>query len=91
MTCGCVPTKAEVVESNLFSCERSCSRSLKKFAARSSELENQLLRFVGDHTAGDPPVPIPNTVVKPRRADGTARESVWECRSLPALKKGHVA
>jgi hypothetical protein len=26
--------------------------------------------------------------VKPRRADCTARESVWECRSLPALNKG---
>ena len=41
------------------------------------------LKFVGDLTAGDPPVPIPNTEVKPRRADCTARESVWESRSLP--------
>ena len=40
--------------------------------------------FVGDLTAGDPPVPIPNTEVKPRRADCTARESVWESRSSPA-------
>ena len=40
--------------------------------------------FVGDLTAGVPPVPIPNTEVKPRRADGTARESVWEIRSSPA-------
>ena len=39
---------------------------------------------VGDLTAGVPPVPIPNTEVKPRRADCTARESVWESRSLPA-------
>ena len=42
----------------------------------SSELEAhsaQLLRVVGDFTAGVPPVPIPNTEVKPRRADGTAR------------------
>src|SRR5256885_16818987 len=46
------------------------------------------LNFVGDLTAGDPPVPIPNTEVKPRRADGTARESVWERRSSPALNKG---
>jgi hypothetical protein len=30
-------------------------------------------QVVGDLTAGDPPVPIPNTEVKPRRADGTAR------------------
>ena len=42
-------------------------------------------REVGNHTAGDPPVPIPNTEVKPRWADCTARESVWESRSLPAL------
>ena len=41
-------------------------------------------QVVGDHTAGVPPVPIPNTEVKPRRADCTARVSVWESRSLPA-------
>ena len=37
----------------------------------------------GDFTAGEIPVPIPNTEVKPRRADCTARESVWESRSSP--------
>ena len=31
----------------------------------------------------DTPVPIPNTMVKPQRADGTARETVWESRMLP--------
>ena len=36
--------------------------------------------FAGDHTARVTPVPIPNTEVKPRWADGTARESVWERR-----------
>src|SRR5580693_10274726 len=46
-------------------------------------------QVVGDLTAGAPPVPIPNTEVKPRRADCTARESVWESRSLPALNKGY--
>ena len=40
--------------------------------------------IAGDQTAGVTPVPIPNTEVKPRRADGTARESVWERRSSPA-------
>ena len=29
------------------------------------------------------PVPIPNTEVKPLRADGTARAAVWESRSPP--------
>ena len=37
----------------------------------------------GDLTAGEIPVPIPNTEVKPRWADCTARESVWESRSSP--------
>ena len=35
---------------------------------------------VGDHTAGVTPVPIPNTAVKPRWADCTARVTVWESR-----------
>ena len=38
------------------------------------------IRLAGEHTARVTPVPIPNTEVKPRRADGTARESVWEIR-----------
>jgi hypothetical protein len=45
----------------------------------------QLLAFPGGHTAGATPVPIPNTEVKPRRADDTARVTVWERRSLPGL------
>ena len=35
----------------------------------------------GDHSEGVPPVPIPNTEVKPFSADGTA--FWWESRSLP--------
>src|SRR5207248_3648102 len=57
----------------------------RDFGSRLGRRENAL-NFVGDLTAGVPPVPIPNTAVKPRRADGTARESVWERRSSPALK-----
>lgn len=34
--------------------------------------------------SGDTPVPIPNTMVKTRAADGTALETVWESRWLPA-------
>ena len=33
------------------------------------------------------PVPIPNTMVKPQTADGTALETVWESRWPPKLKK----
>ena len=32
---------------------------------------------------GDTPVPIPNTMVKTKAADGTALETVWESRWLP--------
>ena len=39
--------------------------------------------FSGDFGEGETPVPIPNTAVKPLRADGTARASVWESRSSP--------
>ena len=36
---------------------------------------------------GDTPVPIPNTKVKTKAADGTALETVWESRRLPGLKR----
>src|SRR5436305_2485145 len=49
-------------------------------------MDQQSRNEVGDHTAGVTPVPIPNTAVKPRRADCTARETVWESRSSPDLK-----
>lgn len=38
----------------------------------------------GDHSAGETPVPIPNTAVKPRCADGTAGATWWESTSSPA-------
>src|SRR5437879_10843862 len=65
-------------------------RSAQFEVAESWRLRADSCNFVGDLTAGVPPVPIPNTEVKPRRADGTARESVWERRSLPALNKSHA-
>ena len=42
-------------------------------------------KFAGGHRIRVTPVPIPNTEVKPDTADGTAWETVWESRSLPAL------
>ncbi len=33
------------------------------------------------------PVPIPNTEVKLFSADGTARDSLWESRTLPVHKR----
>src|SRR5712691_8940459 len=43
------------------------------------------LKVSGGNTARVTPVPIPNTEVKPRRADDTARVTVWERRSPPGL------
>ncbi len=74
----------------IYSVVRDCAQrsfTNQKFAALISpqrdlglEARSSLLQVVGNHTAGDPPVPIPNTEVKPRWADCTARESVWESR-----------
>ena len=40
-------------------------------------------RFLVAMRFGDTPVPIPNTKVKTKAADGTALETVWESRWLP--------
>src|ERR1035441_4119100 len=45
-----------------------------------------VIQFLGGLSERDPPVPIPNTAVKPLSPDGTARASVWESRKLPGLK-----
>ena len=47
--------------------------------------------FLGGYAEGVTPVPIPNTEVKPLRADGTAWVAVWESRSPPGIimKKPH--
>src|SRR5690606_28995467 len=41
----------------------------------------------GGDSGGDPPVPIPNTEVKPSSADGTGGGSPRESRSLPGGQK----
>ena len=41
----------------------------------------------GDNGEMDPPVPIPNTEVKPFSADGTWLETTWESRTLPDSTK----
>ncbi len=48
-------------------------------------IRQNVAKFTGDHTARVPPVPIPNTAVKPRRADGTARVGAWEIRTSPVI------
>ena len=41
----------------------------------------------GDYGERDPPVPMPNTEVKPFSADGTWLETTWESRTLPDSTK----
>ena len=43
----------------------------------------------GGHTGGATPVPIPNTEVKPSKADATAAVRPWESRTLPGFKRVH--
>ena len=38
---------------------------------------------------GATPVPIPNTEVKPSRADDTAAARLWESRALPGSSEAH--
>ena len=44
-----------------------------------------LNRFSGGHSEKAIPDPIPNSVVKLLCADGTARFSLWESRTLPGI------
>ena len=39
---------------------------------------------------GETPVPIPNTMVKARAADGTMLETAWESRWLPDSFKNYI-
>ncbi len=41
--------------------------------------------FPGDDAGRATPVPIPNTEVKPSRADGTAGATLWESRKSPGF------
>jgi hypothetical protein len=49
-----------------------------------------LFKVCGGYFGGVTPVPIPNTEVKPTRADGTAREAARESRSLPHFLKARL-
>ena len=50
-------------------------------AARGGSHEQTM--YSGDDSKEDPPVPIPNTVVKLFRVDDTWRGTAWESRTLP--------
>ena len=57
------------------------SRGLERPATARSR--SSLTTDFGGHSGGVTPVPIPNTAVKPTRADGTWGETPWESRSPP--------
>ena len=50
---------------------------------RKARRRAQARRISGDNSLRDPPVPIPNTEVKPQHADGTWLETARESRSSP--------
>ena len=54
------------------------------------ELSRIAQEFLVAMRPGETPVPIPNTTVKARTADGTALETVWESRRPPEFKKESV-
>ena len=56
-------------------------------AGRGSEREASLRKVSGDDSWRAPPVPIPNTEVKPPHADGTELGTAWESRTLPGSRK----
>jgi hypothetical protein len=63
-----------------------CSVKLNMTKSRIAEnfgLCHKTGKISGGDSEGDPPVPIPNTAVKPFSADDTWGETPWESRSLP--------
>ena len=68
---------------------RRSSATLSKTRRRQRRRDGQKPKskeFLGGYAEGVTPVPIPNTEVKPLRADDTARVAVWESRSPPGIK-----
>ena len=72
--------------------ERLIGKRLRKFRSRmlcscQGVREKDKFTISGDDGEGVPPVPIPNTEVKPFSADGTWLETTWESRTLPDSMK----
>ena len=54
---------------------------------RAARTNQDVFNVPGGLAGGATPVPIPNTEVKPSKADDTAAERQWESRTLPGYKK----
>ena len=75
-------------------------KALKRLASKSLVVKEQkedkdipkgVCNISGGKGKGDPPVPMPNTEVKPFRADGTWLETARESRSLPDSNYSSIA
>ena len=66
-----------------------CSRATPPARREAAQFEV----LSGGDSDGDPPVPIPNTEVKPASADGTWGADPWESRTPPGtlLARGAVS
>src|SRR4029453_13792686 len=66
-------------------CSRSlsCSGLCSELAPFNHRIPADPRHRFGGHGGGETPGPIPNPEVKPSSADGTARATGWESRSLP--------
>ena len=73
--------KAEEAKQNTQSSNAKQSEKAELNRLRSET--QQPHRISGDNSLRDPPVPIPNTEVKPQHADGTWLETARESRSSP--------
>jgi hypothetical protein len=69
---------------NCFACDES---GPSKYSSRHPANAVAGEQVLGDLSERDPPVPIPNTVVKPLSPDGTAWVTAWESRKLPGLNQ----
>jgi hypothetical protein len=65
---------------------QSASIQEKIYAVVNVQKQTHSTNF-GDDSEGDPPVPIPNTEVKPFSADSTWTDTSREGRSLPNFSK----
>ena len=76
--------------------ERLIGKRLRKFRSRmlcscQGVREKDKFTISGDDGEGVPPVPIPNTEVKPFSADGTWLDTARESRTLPESRYSSVA
>ena len=57
--------------------------TVNALAVKQPHQEDMTQKIFGGDVVRVPPDPIPNSEVKPHRADGTAREIWWESRTPP--------